>query len=50
MHRQGYQIKVYNADAQYLSNDDSYRMSAMEVTENNVSHFAKVSATDNCCY
>ena len=45
---QGYQIKVYNADVlQYLSNDDSYRMSAMEVTENNVSHFAKVVATDN---
>ena len=45
---QGYQIKVYNADVlQYLSNDDSYRMSAIEVTENNVSHFAKVAATDN---
>ena len=45
---QAYQIKVNNADVlQYLSNDDSYRMSAIEVTENNVSHFAKVSATDN---
>ena len=32
---------------QYLSNDDSYRMSATEVTENNVSHYAKVAATDN---
>ncbi len=40
---QAYQIKVNNADVlQYLSNDDSYRMSAIEVTENNVSHFAKV--------
>ena len=45
---QGYQIKVINADVlQYLSNDDSYRMSAIEVTENNVSHYAKVAATDN---
>ena len=45
---QGYQLKTNNADVlQYLSNDDSYRMSAMEVTENNVSHFAKVVATDN---
>ena len=40
---QGYQIKVINADVlQYLSNDDSYRMSATEVTENNVSHYSKV--------
>jgi len=30
-----------------LSNDDSYRISSVEVTENNVSHFAKVAATDN---
>ena len=45
---QAYQVKVNNADVlQYLSNDDSYRMSAIEVTENNVSHFAKVAATDN---
>ena len=45
---QAYQIKVNNADVlQYLSNDDSYRMSAIEVTENNVSHYAKVAATDN---
>ena len=45
---QAYQLKVNNADVlQYLSNDDSYRMPAMEVTENNVSHFAKVVATDN---
>ena len=45
---QGYQVKVNNADVlQYLSNDDSYRMSAMEVTQNNVSHFSKVATTDN---
>ena len=45
---QGYQLKTNNADVlQYLSNDDSYRMSATEVTENNVSHYAKVAATDN---
>ena len=45
---QGYQLKTNNVDElQYLSNDDSYRMSATEVTENNVSHYAKVAATDN---
>ena len=45
---QGYQLKVINADElQYLSNDDSYRMSAMEVTENNVSQYAKVAPTNN---
>ena len=45
---QAYQIKVNNADVlQYLSNDDSYRMSAIEVTENNVSHYAKAQVTDN---
>ena len=45
---EAYQLKVNNADVlQYLSNDDSYRMSAMEVTENNVSHYAKVASTDN---
>ena len=45
---QGYQLKTNNADVlQYLSNDDSYRMSAMEVTQNNVSHFAKLAPTDN---
>ena len=32
---QAYQLKVINADVlQYLSNDDSYRMSAIEVIEN----------------
>ena len=45
---QAYQLKVNNADVlQYLSNDDSYRMSSMEVIENNVSHYSKVAATDN---
>ena len=45
---QGYQLKVSDADILlYLSNDNSYRMSAIEVTENNVSHYAKVAATDN---
>ena len=44
----GYQVKTAQAvTLQYLSNDASYRMSATEVTENNVSHYAKVAATDN---
>ena len=43
-----YQLKVNNADVlQYLSNDNSYRMSSIEVTENNVFHFAKIAPTDN---
>jgi len=45
---QGYQLKTNNADVlQYLSNDDSYRMSSTEVIENNVSHYSKVAITDN---
>ena len=45
---QGYQLKTVDADVlQYLSNDESYRLSSVEVTENNVSHFSKVVATDN---
>ena len=45
---QAYQLKINNADVlQYLSNDESYRLSSVEVTENNVSHFSKVLATDN---
>ena len=45
---QAYQVKVNNADVlQYLSNDDSYRMSSTEVIENNVSHYSKVAITDN---
>jgi hypothetical protein len=45
---QGYQLKTSTADVlQYLSNDASYRFASAEVTENNVSHFAKVPATGN---
>ena len=45
---QGYQIKVSQADILlYLSNETSYRMSSMEVTENNVSHYSKLAPTDN---
>ncbi|MDG1145082.1 MAG: hypothetical protein P8N54_01205, partial [Flavobacteriales bacterium] len=45
---QGYQLKTVDADVlQYLSNDESYRLSSLEVTENNVSHFSKVVPTDN---
>ena len=44
----GYQVKTAQAvTLQYLSNDDSYRMSAIESSENNVSHYAKVAPTDN---
>ena len=43
-----YQLKTVDADVlQYLSSDASYRLSSVEVTENNVSHFSKVLATDN---
>ena len=45
---QGYRLKINNADElQYLSNDESYRTSSVEVSENNVSHFPKVAATGN---
>ena len=45
---EGYQLKTINADVlQYLPNNQSYRMSTLEVTENHVSHFAKVVPTDN---
>ena len=45
---EGYQLKTNNADVlQYLPNDQSYRMSTLEVTENTLSHFAKVVPTDN---
>ena len=40
-------LKSVNEDVLHRSNDDSYRMSAIKVTENNVSHYAKVAATDN---
>jgi thiol-disulfide isomerase/thioredoxin len=45
---QGYRLKINNIDElQYLSNDESYRMSSVEVSENNMSHFPKVAATGN---
>jgi hypothetical protein len=45
---QGYQLKTNTEDVlQYLSNDASYRTSSIEVTSNEVSHYAKVVATDN---
>ena len=45
---QGYQLKVNNADVlHYLSNDQEYRVGLLDVTENNVSHFAKLTPTDN---
>jgi hypothetical protein len=45
---QGYQLKTNTEDVlQYLSNDASYRTSSIEVTANEVSHYAKVVATDN---
>nr|MCS5663219.1 hypothetical protein [Flavobacteriales bacterium] len=45
---EGYQIKTNTPGTlHYLSNDAYYRISSLEVTENNISHFAKVPATDN---
>ena len=45
---EGYQMKTIDTDMlQYLSNDDSYRLSSIETTVNNVSHFNKVVSTDN---
>ena len=45
---QGYQVKTSNSTVlTYLSNDETYRTSNIEVTNNAVSHFAKVAATDN---
>jgi len=45
---QGYQIKTEGiATLIYLSNDQEYRLNHSEVIENNVSHYAKVAATDN---
>ena len=44
----GYQVKtIEEAMLQFLSNDDSYRLSAMEVVKNNTSLFAKAAITDN---
>ena len=43
-----YQAKLLTTQIlQYLSNDASYRTSSIEVTANEVSHYAKVVATDN---
>ncbi|MDA8895630.1 hypothetical protein N9I98_04630 [Flavobacteriales bacterium] len=45
---QGYQLKTVEADVlQYNADGVSYRASNVEVTNNTVSHFAKVAATDN---
>ena len=45
---QGYQLKTVEADVlQYNADDASYRASNVEVTNNTVSHFAKLAATDN---
>ena len=45
---QGYQIKTEGiATLTYLSNDQEYRLNHLEVIENNVSHYAKISPTDN---
>ena len=45
---QGYQIKTEGqAILTYLSNDQEYRLDHLEVIENNVSHYAKLSPTDN---
>jgi len=43
---QGCRVNI-NDELQYLSNNESYRMSSVEVSENNVSHFSKVAATGN---
>ena len=45
---QGYQLKLNNDDVlTYLSNEESYRMSSIAVTNNSPSHFEKVTLTDN---
>ena len=45
---QGYQIKTEGpATLTYLSNDQEYRLDHLEVIENNVFHYAKLSPTDN---
>ncbi|MEZ7925108.1 MAG: trypsin-like serine protease [Flavobacteriales bacterium] len=45
---EGYQLKINNDDVlTYLSNDDSYRMSTTEVTNNSPVYFEKVMLTDN---
>jgi len=45
---QGYQLKTIDADVlTYLSNDEAYRTSSLEVSNKTVSHFDAVAATDN---
>ncbi len=45
---EGYQMKIYNDDElTYLSNDDSYRMSTIEVVNNAPVNLDKVTNTDN---
>jgi len=44
----GYQVKTNNADSlQYLSNDDSYKLSSIEIIQNKASYFDRVAPTDN---
>ncbi|MDA8894823.1 serine protease [Flavobacteriales bacterium] len=45
---QGYQLKINNdAVLNYLSNEDSYRISSVDITKNSSSYFKKTSITDN---
>ena len=45
---EGYQLKLNNDDVlTYISNDDSYRVSSITVTNNAPTHFEKVTLTDN---
>ena len=45
---QGYQLKTNEVDVLvYKANDDPYRLSYLETTVNNLSHFNKVVSTDN---
>jgi hypothetical protein len=45
---EGYQMKINNDDVlTYISNDDSYRVSSITVTNNAPTHFEKVTLTDN---
>ncbi|MEZ7924323.1 MAG: hypothetical protein QMC03_00415, partial [Flavobacteriales bacterium] len=44
----GYQLKLNDAATlQFISNNDSYRLSAMDVVDNKTSLFAKAAITDN---
>jgi len=45
---QGYQLKVTNDDVlNYLSNEESYRVSSIDVINNHSSHFESIPLTDN---